>query len=59
MCPNCWRAARRISASAPTPSWSLNLVQAESALRAVMAIFQKDPQVLISHPRRDLNSSPR
>jgi NitT/TauT family transport system substrate-binding protein len=25
-------------------------------LRAVMAIFQKDPQVLISHPRRDLNS---
>ena len=25
-------------------------------LRAVMAIFQKDPQVLITHPRRDLNS---
>ena len=25
-------------------------------LRAVMAIFQKDPQVLITHPRRDINS---
>ena len=25
-------------------------------VRAVMAIFQKDPQVLISHPRRDINS---
>jgi NitT/TauT family transport system substrate-binding protein len=35
---------------------SLNLVQQKIPLRAVMAIFQKDPQVLISHPRRDLNS---
>ena len=34
----------------------LNLVQQNVPLRAVMAIFQKDPQVLISHPRRDLNS---
>jgi NitT/TauT family transport system substrate-binding protein len=35
---------------------SLNLVKQNIPLRAVMAIFQKDPQVLISHPRRDLNS---
>ena len=34
----------------------MNLVQQKVPLRAVMAIFQKDPQVLISHPRRDLNS---
>ncbi len=34
----------------------LNLVKANIPIRAVMAIFQKDPQVLISHPRRDINS---
>jgi NitT/TauT family transport system substrate-binding protein len=34
----------------------MNLVQQKVPLRAIMAIFQKDPQVLISHPRRDLNS---
>ncbi len=35
---------------------SLNLVKQNVPLRAVMAIFQKDPQVLMSHPRRDLTS---
>src|ERR1700744_1907363 len=35
---------------------SLNLVKQNIPGRAVMAIFQKDPQVLISHPRRDLNT---
>ena len=35
---------------------SLNMVKQNIPIRAVMAIFQKDPQVLISHPRRDLNS---
>jgi NitT/TauT family transport system substrate-binding protein len=35
---------------------SLNMVRAGVPIRAVMAIFQKDPQVLISHPRKDLNS---
>ena len=34
----------------------LNLVKANVPIRAVMAIFQKDPQVLITHPRRDINS---
>ncbi|MEY4964993.1 MAG: hypothetical protein RL274_576 [Pseudomonadota bacterium] len=34
----------------------LNMVKAGVPIKAVMAIFQKDPQVLISHPRRDLNS---
>ncbi len=34
----------------------MNLVQQKVPLRAVMAVFQKDPQVLISHPRRDMNS---
>src|SRR6185312_9363347 len=34
----------------------LNLVKEKVPLRAVMAVFQKDPQVLISHPRRDLTS---
>src|SRR3982750_789940 len=34
----------------------LNLAKANIPLRAVMAIFQKDPQVLVSHPRRDHNS---
>src|ERR1700712_3291770 len=35
---------------------SLNMVRQNIPIRAVMAIFQKDPQVLISHPRRDMNS---
>ena len=35
---------------------ALNLVKQNVPLRAVMAVFQKDPQVLITHPRRDLNS---
>jgi NitT/TauT family transport system substrate-binding protein len=35
---------------------TLNLVKENVPIRAVMAIFQKDPQVLISHPRRDLSS---
>jgi NitT/TauT family transport system substrate-binding protein len=35
---------------------SMNMVKQGIPIRAVMAIFQKDPQVLISHPRRDLNS---
>src|ERR1700754_70644 len=34
----------------------MNLVQQNVPLRVIMAIFQKDPQVLISHPRRDINS---
>jgi NitT/TauT family transport system substrate-binding protein len=34
----------------------LNLVKTGVPIRAVMAIFQKDPQVLMSHPRRDINS---
>ncbi|HXS05777.1 MAG TPA: ABC transporter substrate-binding protein [Rhizomicrobium sp.] len=35
---------------------TLNLVKQGVPLRVVMAVFQKDPQVLISHPRRDLTS---
>ena len=35
---------------------SMNMVKQNIPIRAVMAIFQKDPQVLISHPRRDMNS---
>ena len=34
----------------------MNLVQQKVPLKAVMAVFQKDPQVLIAHPRHDLNS---
>jgi len=34
----------------------LNNVKQNVPLRAVMAVFQKDPQVLMSHPRRDLTS---
>lgn len=32
----------------------LNLVQAGAPVRAVQASFQKDPQVLITHPREDV-----
>lgn len=34
----------------------LNAVVADAGLRAVMATFQKDPQVLIAHPRDDVKS---
>lgn len=34
----------------------LNLVEAGAPVKAVMASFQKDPQVLITHPRDDVNS---
>jgi NitT/TauT family transport system substrate-binding protein len=32
----------------------LNIVKEGAAIRAVMAVFQKDPQVLITHPRNDI-----
>jgi NitT/TauT family transport system substrate-binding protein len=32
----------------------LNLVRQNAGIRAVMAVFQKDPQVLITHPRSDI-----
>jgi NitT/TauT family transport system substrate-binding protein len=35
---------------------AMNLVKQNIPIRAVMAVFQKDPQVLISHPRRDINN---
>ena len=35
---------------------SLNMARQNLPLKAVMAVFQKDPQVLMSHPRRDINS---
>ena len=34
----------------------LNLVRAGAKIKAVMAVFQKDPQVLITHPRDDVKS---
>jgi len=34
----------------------MNLAKTGIPIRAVMAIFQKDPEVLMSHPRRDINS---
>jgi NitT/TauT family transport system substrate-binding protein len=34
----------------------LNLVRAGAKIKAVMAVFQKDPQVLITHPRADIAS---
>ena len=34
----------------------LNLVQAGANIRAVMAVFQKDPQVFLTHPRSDVKS---
>jgi NitT/TauT family transport system substrate-binding protein len=34
----------------------LNMVQAGVKAKAVMAVFQKDPQVLITHPRPDVRS---
>ena len=35
---------------------ALNIVKAGAPLRAVMAVFQKDPQVLITHPRADIKT---
>ena len=34
----------------------LNLVQAGAPVKAVMATFQKDPQILMTHARDDINS---
>jgi NitT/TauT family transport system substrate-binding protein len=34
----------------------LNLIKAGAHFKAVMAVFQKDPQVLITHPRADVKS---
>jgi len=34
----------------------LNMVRAGVPVKAVMAVFQKDPQVLITHPRSDVKS---
>ena len=34
----------------------LNMVRQSVPLRAVMAVFQKDPQVLITHPRKDVRA---
>ena len=34
----------------------LNLIQAGAPVRAVMTAFQKDPQVLMTHPRSDIKS---
>src|SRR5438105_6154772 len=34
----------------------MNMRQAGGAFKAVMAVFQKDPQVLITHPRPDIRS---
>jgi NitT/TauT family transport system substrate-binding protein len=35
---------------------ALNLVREGAGIKAVMAVFQKDPQVLITHPRGDIAS---
>jgi NitT/TauT family transport system substrate-binding protein len=35
---------------------ALNIVRAGAPMRAVAAIFQKDPQVLITHPRGDVKN---
>src|ERR1700744_6235074 len=34
---------------------AMNIVKQGLPLKAVMAVFQKDPQVLMSHPRHDIN----
>jgi NitT/TauT family transport system substrate-binding protein len=36
--------------------FTLNLLQAGAPARAVMAAFQKDPQMLMTHPRTDISS---
>ena len=35
---------------------ALNLVKANAGIKAVMAVFQKNPQVLITHPRSDVKT---
>src|ERR1700722_8696476 len=35
---------------------SLNMLRQGVPIKAVMAIFQKDPQVLVTHPRTDVKS---
>jgi NitT/TauT family transport system substrate-binding protein len=35
---------------------AFNIVKAGAPLRTVMAVFQKDPQVLMTHPRKDVRS---
>jgi NitT/TauT family transport system substrate-binding protein len=35
---------------------ALNIVKAQAPIKAVAAIFQKDPQVLVTHPRGDVKS---
>jgi NitT/TauT family transport system substrate-binding protein len=35
---------------------AMNLAREHVPLKAVMAIFQKDPQVLLTHPRKDVTS---
>src|SRR5882724_6890734 len=37
---------------------ALNLIREGAPIKAVMAVFQKDPQVLITHPRADIKSIP-
>src|SRR5882724_1350085 len=34
----------------------LNMLRERAPFKAVMAVFQKDPQVLITHPRLDIKS---
>ncbi len=34
----------------------LNMVRAGVPVKAVMAVFQKDPQILMTHPRRDVHA---
>lgn len=34
----------------------LNLVQAGAPVKSVMAVFQKDPQILMTHPRDDIKT---
>jgi NitT/TauT family transport system substrate-binding protein len=36
--------------------FGLNMVQAGAPVRVVASIFQKDPQILMTHPRTDVNS---
>lgn len=38
------------------PFTVLNLRREGAKIRAVMAVFQRDPQVLLTHPRRDIKS---
>jgi NitT/TauT family transport system substrate-binding protein len=35
---------------------SVNMVKQAAPIKAVMAVFQKDPQVLLTHPRADVKS---